>query len=141
MRKRNRVRPDDPVPHMDILMSLESMIQSIYQQEPDLMDFEVKKAVEALTRHYKAVERGRRPPTIRLTGNAENIREVLELICEWQLGNKSTDSGLPAINDPVTANVIVKCLRRIKKSIDLWTKQGGRQGYLNYVSHFLNPGS
>lgn len=137
MRRRNRITADDPVPHMDILMSLESIIQNIYQREPDLMDFEVKKAVEALVRHYKAIERGRRPPTINLTGNAERIRDGLEVICEWQLGNESIKSNLPVIDDPVTPNIIVKCLRRLKKSIDLWTKEGGRQGYLNYVGHFL----
>ena len=136
-RRRSRVFPDDPEPHMDILMSLESLIVQIYRENPDLMDFEVKKAIEALERYYKAIDRKRRPPNITLKGNAESLRDILELICEWQLGNRNIQTNLPPIEDPVTPTVIIKCLRRIKKSIEFWSKEAGRQGYLNYVSNFL----
>ena len=32
-------------------------------------------------------------------------------------------------------------LRRLRKSIRLWHKQGGRQGYLKYVREFLDDAS
>jgi hypothetical protein len=37
----------------------------------------------------------------------------------------------------LTAAELVLCLKRIRKSIDFWTKEGGRQGYLNYVSEYV----
>lgn len=38
---------------------------------------------------------------------------------------------------PITLDEIVACLKRIRKSIQFWTKEGGRQGYLNYVNGFI----
>lgn len=32
---------------------------------------------------------------------------------------------------------IVACLKRLRKSVQFWTKSGGRQGYLNYIVEFL----
>lgn len=39
--------------------------------------------------------------------------------------------------DPLTVEEITACLKWIRKSIRLWTKEGGRQGYLNYISQFI----
>ena len=33
---------------------------------------------------------------------------------------------------------ILLCLERIRKSVKLWNEQSGRQGYLDYISEFLN---
>jgi hypothetical protein len=34
-------------------------------------------------------------------------------------------------------NELVPCFKRIRKSIRRWTKVGGRQGYLTYISQFM----
>lgn len=39
--------------------------------------------------------------------------------------------------DPISLDEIIVCLKRIRKSIQFWSKQGGRQGYLNYVDGFI----
>ncbi len=39
--------------------------------------------------------------------------------------------------ETVSLEVIVACLKRIRKSIQKWNKRGGRQGYLTYVHQFL----
>jgi hypothetical protein len=38
---------------------------------------------------------------------------------------------------PITVNELLDCLKRIKKSVQFWTKEGGRQGYLEYISNFM----
>jgi hypothetical protein len=30
------------------------------------------------------------------------------------------------------------CLKRIRKSVDLWNKQGGRQGYLYFIDNNID---
>ncbi len=32
---------------------------------------------------------------------------------------------------------MIACLKRIRSSIQLWNKEGGRRGYLNFVSQFV----
>jgi hypothetical protein len=43
--------------------------------------------------------------------------------------------------EPTTAQEMVDCLKRIRKSIKKWTKWGGRKGYLTYVDEFFPNGS
>jgi hypothetical protein len=31
----------------------------------------------------------------------------------------------------------VACLRKLHKSVEFWTKQGGRQGYLQFIEKFV----
>ncbi|MGB0389584.1 MAG: hypothetical protein ACPGWR_32590 [Ardenticatenaceae bacterium] len=131
-RKKGRKQP----PNVDILQNLEFMIVKVYKQNPELTDFEVKKAIEALERYYKAIDRGRRPPTIRLRGRSQDVCEFVQTMCEWRLGQR-VDDDWPAIEQPTSPDVIVKCLRRIKKSIDFWTQEAGIQGYLNYIINFI----
>jgi hypothetical protein len=38
---------------------------------------------------------------------------------------------------PKTVDEIITCLKRIQKSIRRWNKEGGRQGYLNFISEFV----
>ena len=69
------------------------------------------------------------------------VYEAMRAICEVRLGRAPIPKGFKKIVggkiEPVSIEVILKCLKRIRKSVDLWTKQGGSQGYLNYISQFL----
>ena len=38
---------------------------------------------------------------------------------------------------PISPEEAVLCLKRIRKSIARWTKVGGRQGYLTFVSQYV----
>jgi len=62
-------------------------------------------------------------------------------MCEWRLGREelvSQQDQSELINpDPISIDEIIACLQRIRKSIRLWTKQGGRQGYLEFVEPFV----
>ena len=62
-------------------------------------------------------------------------------MCDWRLGreglvtaDESEDVPQP---EPVTLDVIVACLKRIRKSVQRWNKEGGCQGYLTFVGRFV----
>jgi len=38
---------------------------------------------------------------------------------------------------PIPLEDMVACLRKLRKSVDFWTKQGGRQGYMKYIEHYV----
>jgi hypothetical protein len=40
----------------------------------------------------------------------------------------------------ITLPEILLCLKRIRSSIRLWNKEGGRQGYLNDVRQLIDAG-
>jgi hypothetical protein len=42
--------------------------------------------------------------------------------------------------EPVTAEEMRNCFKRIRRSIRHWTKEGGRQGYLKLINGFLPEG-
>ena len=51
---------------------------------------------------------------------------------------RRTDPNPPNLDlEPLTVEEIIKCLKRIQTSVRRWNKQGGRQGYLKFVSEFL----
>lgn len=46
----------------------------------------------------------------------------------------------PAMTDYAvlrTYESLVPCLKRLVKSVNKWTKHGGRQGYLNFMTQFV----
>jgi hypothetical protein len=124
--------------YQDLLQNIEFAIVQVYRREPELTDYEVKKALDALERRYKAVARGREAPTHGLDGLPEQVFQEVEATCEWRLGTNTLEQdGEPLEVPAVPVDVIVQCLRRIGKSVQFWTREMGRQGYLEYVSPYL----
>ncbi len=127
--------------YMDVLQNIEFAIASIFRQQPDLTDFEVGEAINALVRQYKAEQRGRTAASPKLTPLGQQVYQAVGAMCQLRLGRE----GMVAQKDqselmhPASLRVdeIIACLQRIRKSIRLWTKQGGRQGYLEFVEPFV----
>ena len=74
---------------------------------------------------------------MRLGERAELVFGSVQTMCEWRLGRSSFpgETAMPAKGMP--ASDLVKCLREIQKSIPRWSRQGGRKGYLDFVSQYL----
>jgi hypothetical protein len=49
---------------------------------------------------------------------------------------RSADPGDPEL-PPLTPEEMVACLRKLRKSVDHWTQQGGRQGYMQFIEKFV----
>jgi len=124
---------------LDVLQNLEFAIVQEFRNDPQTLDVDVRDALVALIRFYEAEEQGRRPPVIELASRPRRIFDSVRAVCEWRLGRPSelsakTADGAPPSNTP---EELVACLKRIRESVRFWTKEGGRRGYLNYVSQFI----
>jgi hypothetical protein len=122
--------------NLDVLQNIEFGIIEVYRADPTLLDVDAKDAIDAPARHYHAEEEQRTPPTAKLGERAQRVFLSVQKLCEWRLGRSSvpgeteTESGIPV-------SELVKSLREIQKSIPRWSRQGGREGYLDFVSQYL----
>ena len=127
--------------YMDVLQNIEFGIVRIYEQHPELTDWDASEAIQALMRHYTAEARGRPEPHIRLTDLGLEVYDSVATMCELRLGRAelSTQEGEPLDQniEPRSLDEIIACLKRVHKSIRRWHKEAGRQGYLDFVSQFV----
>ncbi|MCB9149702.1 MAG: hypothetical protein H6641_13160 [Caldilineaceae bacterium] len=130
--------------YQDVLQNIEFAIISVYRERPEMVDYEVEKALNGLIELYTAEERNREPrPQRNIQDASLLVYERTKSMCEWRLGRPDVleaedGQGIP-VPEPITLAEMIACLKRIRKSVERWTKRGGRQGYLNFVGEFL-PG-
>jgi hypothetical protein len=127
--------------YLDVLQNIEFAIVSVYNEHPDLVDSNVDRALEALIRVYNAEANQRTPPALKLSEIDQTLFDRIRDMCEWRLGRGEavqveTDTG-EFKPTPKTVEEIVACLKRIRLSVKRWTTQGGRQGYLRFVSQYV----
>ncbi|HVO70805.1 MAG TPA: hypothetical protein VMT24_12215 [Aggregatilineaceae bacterium] len=129
--------------YLDVLQNIEAAIVQVYRKHPELADSSVDQAMEGLVRMYQAEARGRSAPVVRLHEPEQQVYDGVKMMCDWRMGRaeepdqqEPREPALPP-GTPKTVDEIVACLKRIRKSIVLWTKQGGRQGYLDYITQFI----
>jgi hypothetical protein len=123
----------------DVLQNIEFAIVSEFRRDRSVLDMNVLDAVNALARWYEAEDLEREPQQAHLTDRSQKIFDAVRKTCEWRLGR---DPGPPyppheesdEFNTPAE---IVACLKRLRKSIERWNKQGGRQGYLSFVEQYV----
>jgi hypothetical protein len=127
--------------YLDVLQNIEFGIVRVYRERPELTDWDALDAIEALIRGYIAEARGRSQPNIRLSDLSQLVFDSVEAMCEWRLGREQPfvedNQPLDVKMEPKTLDEIIACLKRIRKSIKCWNKEGGRQGYLDFVSEFV----
>lgn len=127
--------------YQDVLHNIETALVQVYREQDEMTDWEALTAVNGLIRTYTAEQRGRKAPALKLNDLAQEAYDGVRFMCEWRLGRahledeagQAFDMGM----EPKTVSEIVACLKRIRKSIDLWQKEGGRRGYFNFASQFL----
>ena len=127
--------------YYDVLQNIEYAILCAYETEITLLDLDVLDALDGLVRRYGAEEQNRIPPKLRLSPQANRIYFAAEQMCEWRLGRAPLNPGddetvIPPDQRNTVADISI-CLKRVRKSVHIWTEQGGRQGYLLYIAHFF----
>jgi hypothetical protein len=122
--------------NLDVLQNMEFAIVKVYRSDSSLLDIDVKDAIDALVRHYHAEEETRTPPALRLGDRARRFFESVQTICEWRLG-RAPFPGETATDPGIPVGVLVAGLSEIQKSIPRWSRQGGRRGYLEFVSQYI----
>jgi hypothetical protein len=130
--------------YLDVLQNIEFAIVQIYRQYPELHDFEVMSALEASIDFYAAQRINRDPREFNLSDRATLVAENVKNFCDWRLGRKTIDTtNLEGYEKdqselkPKTIDEIISCLKTVLGSVKKWNKQGGRQGYLSFVSQFI----
>jgi hypothetical protein len=125
----------------DILQNVEFGIIQAYRRHPEMTDWEVLTAVESLLRNYQGEIKGSQMTLPILRPLIQEVYESARAMCEWRLGREPlrNHEGKPVIvpMTPIALDEIVTCLTRIRKSINHWTRESGRQGYLNFVNQYI----
>ena len=128
--------------YFDVLQNIEGAIVAVYEDQPALLDIDVLDSIDALIRRYSREKEGRGAPAVKLSDRAQRVFDFAGRACEWRLGRQSMNPGESKRDDVqfdlLSVSELVLCLQRIRSSVRLWNKQGGRQGYLDYVRQFLS---
>jgi hypothetical protein len=123
--------------NLDVLQNLEFSVVEIWRAHPEMSDYAALNAYEAAFQFYRAEMRGHMPKPHTLTGLEATVFEAVKAMCEFRLGRGGLPVAGPEKIPPVPLEKIVDCLRELSKSVARHTKQGGRQGYLNFIDRFL----
>lgn len=117
--------------YLDVLMNIELPVIEVFREHPELLDFQVDEGLRALMSRYKAEEHGEEITPPRVKGLALLIFEAVLDSTELMLGRPEK------VMDTIDLPTLLNCLSRIRKSVKLWTKQGGSRGYLNFLMTVL----
>ena len=119
----------------DVLQNLEYAIVELFRRRPELLDYDVDAALEWLVARYVAELRGRDPREAPAGIRGELAAEVA-VVCEWRLGRREMP-GVPPVEPLLPIEALLECLKRLRKSVRRWNREGGRRGYLTFVQRFL----
>ena len=125
--------------HEDVLQNIEFAVAALFKRNPDMTDYAVLRTYEALVEAYSAEVTGRATKPVEASGLEAELCRNVRAMCEWRLGRgemPTTQDDAPKC-DPIDTPTLVLCLKRLVKSVKKWTKHGGRQGYLNFMTPFL----
>ncbi len=128
--------------YLDVLQNIEAAIVQVYKEHPEMTDWDALNAIQALGRVYQAEVRKRNLPAQPMAPLVQLTFDAVKAMCDWRLGRSGAfqvGSQLIPASDakPKTVDEIVACLKRIRRSIEMWNKEGGRRGYLNFISQFV----
>lgn len=127
--------------YTDVLQNIEFGIVITYKNHPEMADTNVMRMQEALIDKYGAEKIGRLPRHFSLSQMEQALLENVRRMCEWPLGRGtltgSVEKSMEIAPEPITIDEIVLCLKRILKSVKRWNKDGGKQGYLNFVTQYV----
>lgn len=118
-----------------MLQNIEAAVVQVWRQHGELTNYAVARAYEAALTLYKEEARQHTPKPVALTGLDAKVFEAVKGVCEWRLGRAPSPEESKV--SPISLEDMVACLSRLRKSVEHWTKQGGRQGYLKFINDFL----
>ena len=124
--------------YLDVLQNIESCVVQVWRAHPEMTDYVAQRAYEAAFQHYRSELRGGAPKPHGLRGLDAETFDAVKETCEFRLGRDSKlAAGTKGKPQPVPLEAIVDCLRKLGRSVEFNTKNGGRQGYLKFVDRFL----
>jgi len=126
---------------VDVLQNIEMAIVNVYRENHSLLDYDVDKVLNLLWKEYQNEKQRKTTPVPKLGENAQLVYDRIKEVCQWRLGRAEitiSDEFTRLKPEPISVDEIMDCLKRIRKSVDLWNKQGGRQGYLYFIDNNID---
>jgi DNA-binding HxlR family transcriptional regulator len=127
--------------HLDVLQNIEFVVAQKYRACPQMTDYAVLRVYEALIDLYAGENIGRAPRAWNPTDQEQELFEATKEMCEWWLGRKpDLFTGSEETQSPprdIDLETMLLCLKRLRRSVQKWTKRSGRQGYLQFMSQFV----
>ena len=125
--------------HEDVLQNIEFAVATLFRRNPGMTDYAVLRAYEALVQAYTAEITGHATRLVTLEGLEAEVQRNIKAVCEWRLGRAEfpADQNAALECKPIDVSTLNLCLKRLVKSVQKWTKHGGRQGYLAFMSQFV----
>ena len=127
--------PVNPIDdYQDVLQNVEAAVVQVWKRNPAMTNYAVMAAYDAAINHYRALASQQTPKPVTLAGLDAKVFAGVQEICDWRSG-RAPGPELGEIS-PIPLEDLVACLRKLRKSVDFWTKQGGRQGYMQYIEDY-----
>jgi hypothetical protein len=124
---------------VDVMQNLEAAVARLYRVHPDMTDYAVLRTYETLQQSYSAEVTGRTQKPAAVEGVEADLLGDVKAVCEWRLGRASLppDQDDEPKCEPLDVPTLVRCLKRLVKSVNKWTKHYGRRGYLDFMTQFV----
>ena len=123
--------------YQDVLQNIEFAIVNFHHRHEELLDYDVETTLTTLIRTYQAEQTGRSISRTALTELRQGLHDDVKAMCDWRLGRAELGGKKTPAPPPIRPDEIVACLKRIRKSVQKWSKQSGRRGYLSFVEQFI----
>ena len=120
---------------MDVLQNIESEVVRMWRKNPSMTDYAVTRVYEEAIAYYSAVAHAQPPKPSRLSGLELQLFQSVQGAADRRLAGFTLDDGTKI--EPIAASDLVDCFKRLRKSVDRWTRTGGRQGYLSFVVQYV----
>jgi hypothetical protein len=133
--------PEFEEQYEDVLQNIEAAIVDVFRSQVETSDHDVMRALEVIIDDYRGENIGRPPHEVVLSEREHLLKDSVHSACEWRLGRATLPDGQSEEQvpppEPKTRDEIILCLKRILKSAKFWNKDGGRQGYLNFIDQHV----
>lgn len=128
--------------YMDVLQNIEFAVKTGFSFHPEISDYTVQRAYEALIDCYSAEVLNRQPRPHKLDEQEQIMYTEIKKFCDWHLGRNDdlfiSDTGEVPSPSARTPAEIVACLKRLVNSLKKWNRRHGRQGYLKFINQFIS---
>jgi len=128
--------------YLDVLHNIEFAIVNVSRQQPDIVDYDIEKVLNTLLSEYQKQQRNQIVYETQLKTSAQQVYKMVKQMCEWRLGGETLETDdVDSIQIPsplpISIDEIIACLKRVRKSVQMWNKRGGRRGYLQFIDEFI----
>src|ERR1051326_3767286 len=118
---------------LDVLQNIEFALVGVFSEHEKLTDYGADYALETLVKQYTAELLGRTPPPVpKFQPHEQEAYDSVKAMCDWRLGRGKLEDEFGQevdLGDKIALEDMIACLKRIRSSIQLWTKKLGRRGY------------